>query len=59
MNVLKGAASDARVIEQIDDLYTHCGFVEDSLNYSLGSRADYPRLAVYRYAVHAASPGAI
>jgi hypothetical protein len=44
MNALKGTASDPRVIEQIDDLYAHCGFVEDSINYALGSGADFARL---------------
>jgi hypothetical protein len=44
MNVMKGMASDSRVIEQIDDLYAHCGFVEDSINYALGSGAHFARL---------------
>jgi hypothetical protein len=41
MNVIKGTASDTSVIEQIDDLYAHCGFVEDSINRSLGSNRDF------------------
>jgi TniQ len=41
MNVIKGTASDTSVIEQIDDLYAHCGFVEDSINCSLGSNSDF------------------
>ena len=41
MNVIKGTASDTSVIEQIDDLYAHCGFVEDSINRALGSDRDF------------------
>jgi hypothetical protein len=44
MNVLKGTASDPRVIEQIDDLYANCGFVEDNINYALGSGVNFARL---------------
>jgi hypothetical protein len=41
MDVIKGTASDTAVIEQIDDLYAHCGFVADSINRSLGSNRDF------------------
>jgi hypothetical protein len=41
MNVIKGTASDTSVIEQIDDLFAHCGFVEDSINRALGSNRDF------------------
>jgi hypothetical protein len=41
MNVIRGTASDASVIEAIDDLYAHCGLVEDSVNRALGSNRDF------------------
>jgi len=41
MNVIQGMASDTSVIEQIDDLYAHCGLVEDSINRALGSDRDF------------------
>jgi len=41
MSVIKGTASDTSVIEQIDDLYAHCGFIEDSVNRALGSNRDF------------------
>ena len=41
MNVIKGTASDTSVIKQIDDLYAHCGFIEDSVNRALGSNRDF------------------
>jgi len=40
-SVIAGTASDASVIDQIDDLYGHCGFVEDSINRSFGSNRDF------------------
>lgn len=41
MTVIKGAASDPSVIEEIDDLYAHSGFIEDSINHALGSNREF------------------
>jgi hypothetical protein len=46
MNVIRGAASDASVIEAIDDLYACCGIVEDSINRALGSNRDFLHLTL-------------
>ena len=46
MNLVKGTASDARVVEQIDDLFTHSGFVEDNINSALGGSGDFVRLTL-------------
>jgi hypothetical protein len=41
MNVIRGTAQDASVIEQIDDLYAYCRILEDSINRALGSKRDF------------------
>jgi hypothetical protein len=46
MNVVKGAASDAPVIEQIDDLYAHCRSVQDNIDAALGSNRDFFHLTL-------------
>src|ERR1017187_10956467 len=46
MNVMKRTASDTSVIEQIDDLYAHCGFVQDSINRDLGSNREFLHLTL-------------
>jgi hypothetical protein len=46
MNVTKGTASDTSVTEQIDDLYAHCGFVQDTINRDLGSNRDFFHLTL-------------
>jgi hypothetical protein len=46
MNLVKGTASDARVVEQIDDLIAHSGFVEDNINSALGGSGDFVRLTL-------------
>ena len=38
--MIKGTASDASVIQAIDDLYARCGIVEDNINRALCSNRD-------------------
>jgi hypothetical protein len=41
MTVIRGTASDASVIEAIDDLYAHCDLVQDNINRALCSNRDF------------------
>jgi hypothetical protein len=41
MSVVKGSASDPRVIEQVDDLYGHSNIVEENINFALGWDRDF------------------
>jgi hypothetical protein len=44
MTVIRGNASDASAIEEIDELYAHCDLVQDNINRALGSNRDFLHL---------------
>src|ERR1019366_9511151 len=44
MSVVKGSASDSRVVQQIDDLYACSGIIEGNINDGLGRNVECYRL---------------